>query len=492
MNIILITLDAFNYGLFVDNIGSLPNLARLKETGVSFENAFSVGANTAFAFPGILAGVYPYYFGTMISKNIRTIDSVLKDYIYNTAFINESNALLTPFFGYGRGLDFQEHFLSLSHAAIDRKRQDSFLKGTAPRMSLRRQFMRKLYGKLPGQQIRSLAKQLYQFTKLSSLLLRANSESLRERRILHNTFRDRIVRFINQEFREPQFLWIHTIINHLPYLPPEESNKFTEREVNYLNYRGLSGLLNPRICERLKALYVESLRKTDQLLGEVIDSLNANDLLHDTLVIVTADHGEEFEKKHFGHSPESSSDSLLHVPLVFSGPSRFTGKSISTPVSTIDILPSIADMAGLQIPRTARGVSLKNLIVNPTDPGGQSPARHRALYSEAWDVGSLLKPKLGTESSRTIFTVRHGRHKLKVIEKTMDDVISTELQLMDWIENKELDIQTNGKLVDRLRSLLYRHLYEEGVFYQTTVGEKERIRRKVGKFKKIEGQRNLH
>ncbi|MFC1970285.1 sulfatase-like hydrolase/transferase, partial [Chloroflexota bacterium] len=326
MNFVLITLDAFNYELSMDNIDCLPNLSRLKEAGVSFENAFSVGANTAFAFPGILAGVYPYSFGTIISRNIQTTDVVLKDCGYNTAFVNESNALLTPFFGYGRGLDFQEHFLSLSHKAADRKRQDSALEGTAPRMSLRRELMRKLYGKLPGQQIRSLAIQLYRFTNFLRLRLRANTESLRERRILYNAFRDRIVRFINEEFKEPQFLWMHTIVNHLPYLPPEESSKFTEREVDYLNYRALSGLVDHRISERLRSLYVESLKQTDQLLGEIMASLNANDLLHDTLVIVTADHGEEFEKKHAGHSPESSSDSLLHVPLIFSCPYRFTGK----------------------------------------------------------------------------------------------------------------------------------------------------------------------
>ena len=486
MNFVLITLDAFNYGLSLDNIDSLPNLARLKEAGVNFKNAFSVGANTAFAFPGILASIYPYYYGTIINKNIQTIDVLLKDYGYNTAFINESNALLTPFFGYGRGLDFQEHFLSLSHAAIDRKREDSLLEGTSPRMPLRRQLMSKLYRKLPGQQIPRLAKRLYQFTKLSSLLLRTNTESLRERRILHNAFRDRIVRFINEEFKQPQFLWIHTIVNHRPYLPPEAGSKFTEREVNYLNYRALSGLVNPRISERLKTLYVESLKKTDLLLGEIIDILNSNDLLHDTLVIITADHGEEFEKKYLGHTPESSSDSLLHVPLIFSCPSRFAGKSVPTPVSTIDILPTIADLAGLPIPRTARGISLKNFLMNPTDPGEQSPVSNRTLYSEAWDVGSPSRPRPSTESSRRILTVRHGRYKLKVIEKTMDNVISTELQLVDWIENKELDIRTHSQVTDKLRYLLHRHLYEEGVFYQTAVGEKERIRRKIGELKRHE------
>ncbi|MFC1969667.1 sulfatase-like hydrolase/transferase, partial [Chloroflexota bacterium] len=325
MNFVLITLDAFNYELSVDNIDCLPNLSRLKEAGVSFENAFSVGPKSKYAFPGIVASVYPYYFGVRISRNVQTIDVMLKDRRYNTALINEAHAELTPFFGYGRGLDFQEHFLSLSHNASDRKLQDTFLRESAPDISLPIELTRNLYMKLAGQLIRSLAIQLYRFTNFLRLRLRANSESLRERRILYNAFRDRITRFINGEFKEPQFLWIHTIVNHRPYLPSEEGS-FTEGEVDYLNYRRSSKLVNHRISERLRSLYVESLKQTDQLLGEIIDSLNANDLLHDTLLIVTADHGEEFKEQYVGHPRDSSSDALLRVPLIFSWPARFTGK----------------------------------------------------------------------------------------------------------------------------------------------------------------------
>ena len=49
-NVILITLDAFNYDLFVDNLDILPNLKALKSESVFMENAFSVGASTFFAF----------------------------------------------------------------------------------------------------------------------------------------------------------------------------------------------------------------------------------------------------------------------------------------------------------------------------------------------------------------------------------------------------------------------------------------------------------
>jgi len=73
----------------------------------------------------------------------------------------------------------------------------------------------------------------------------------------------------------------------------------------------------------------------------------------------------------------------------------------------------------------------------------------------------------------------------------MGEAVSKEMQPVDWTHNKEPDIRANTQLVDRLRYLVYRHLYEEGVFYQTTIGEKRRIVRKIRKLKGHISHRNL-
>jgi len=62
-NVILITFDAFNFDLFMNNLDSLPNFKKLKENGVFFKNAFSIGPITSFSFPGIIGGIYPFGFG---------------------------------------------------------------------------------------------------------------------------------------------------------------------------------------------------------------------------------------------------------------------------------------------------------------------------------------------------------------------------------------------------------------------------------------------
>ena len=493
-NVILITLDAFNYELFTKNLEILPNMKELKNKCVFFENAFSIGPSTFFSFPGIIGGVYPYHFGVGINKNIKAIDDILKDYGYNTAVINESNALLTPFFGYGKNIDYQKHFLNLSHADVDRRLGDTFLKGKDDKIvknhlkQAQARIIKKFYKRLNNKWIKNYGKYIFNIFKFLKLYLIDNTENFKERKKLYDAFRNEILDFINERFERPQFLWIHTIINHQPYFPPEDSDKFNVNEINYLNYRVLSGFVNHRISEKLKILYIESMKSTDKLIGDIADALRINDLLNDTILVVTADHGEEFlEEGYFGHAPESSSDRLLHVPLMFYCPNMLKHKSISVPVSTIDILPTIADLSGLRMPDSNRGVSLKEILLDiPEDSKEYQKFWQRPIYSEAWDTEGLLDRNPGYKSDKKIFTVRMGQYKLKIIqERKNENTIMEKFDLVNWINNEKLDIKSNNQIFEELRYLLHSHIHEEAVFakYIRNKGEEQRIKKALSKMR---------
>ena len=491
-NVILITLDAFNYELFAKNLEILPNMKELKNKCVFFENAFSIGPATFFSFPGIIGGVYPYHFGVGINKNIKAIDDILKDYGYNTAVINESNALLTPFFGYGKNIDYQKHFLDLSNVDVDRRLEDTFLKGgdnKIPRDHLKQaRIIERFYKRLNNKWIKNYGKYIFNIFKFLKLYLIDTTENFKERKKLYDAFRNEILDFIDKRFERPQFLWIHTIVNHLPYSPPENSDKFSVNEVNYLNYRGLSGLVNHRICEKLKLLYIESMKSTDKLIGDIIDALRINNLLDDTILVITADHGEEFmEEGYFGHAPESSSDRLLNVPLMFYCPNMLKHKSISVPVSTIDILPTISDLLGLRMPNSNRGISLKEILLDmPEDSKEYQKFWQRPIYSEAWDTEGLLDRNPGYKSDKKIFTVRKGQYKLKIIqERKNENTIMEKFDLVNWINNEKLDIKSNNQIFEELRHMLYHHIYIEGGFarYIRNKSEKQRIKKALSKIK---------
>ena len=494
-NIVLITLDAFNYNIALQNLNSLPTFKKLKECGVSFENAFSIGPNTFFAFPGIISSIYPYYFGVGIPREIETIASLLKRKGYHTALINEANALLTPYYGYHKGIDYQEHFLNLSHDKRDRKLKEVFLrknKGSEVRITNGRisSLITNIGFKI--QRITPLRKSLravYAPYKFFTLNVSNTTECYRERRILHEEFRAKIKWFISTKFKEPQFLWIHTIVNHLPYLPPD-TKKFSEDEINHLNYIGLSRFMIKSNIHKLKKLYIESLKTTDRLLEFVINELDKNNFLQNTLVIITADHGEEFMENtnYYGHTPESSSDELLHIPLILYNLSDIIDINETRPnvlVSNMDILPTIADLVDIPEERINRicGQSLLPKIVHPEDNLQYSS---RVLYSEAWQLNGLLDRVPGYLHDSAIFTVRYGEYKLKaIIERKNGYYTEKHISLSNWISNKELEIAEYYQEYLTLYYLLTKHLHEGYLFAKKVKQEYEmqKVRKHLSKIK---------
>jgi len=493
MNVILITLDDFSYELFVKNIESLPFLRSLKSQSVSFEHAFSVGPTTFFAFPGIIAGVYPYHFGIGIPRGVKSIDEVLKDHGYNTAQINHANVLLTPYFGYGIHIDNAKHVLNLPKGEFGSRIENTvFCRRGAERekYDLFQQYsplMQRILSKLRfiwtrSSFIRSCGKYCLSFLKFLRLYVGEEGRagiSIKRQRNLYYQFRDDVLEFINREFEAPQFLWIHTIINHMPYIPVENCNKFSDKEVDSLNARAISRFVNKESCARLKKLYVESLKMTDTFVGDIFGALGTKGLLQNSIVVITADHGEEFmEEGYFGHDTTSSSDRLLHVPLLFFCPTLTQARSISVPISTIDILPTICDLLGIDIPNTNRGISIKTLVCeNNSDV---EKYNQRPLFSEAWVTRGLLDRSPGYTSSHRTFTVRQGIHKLKVdYLLTNDNRLAEKLELMDWVNNRRLEVGKNRDIVDQLKQLLDNHLGDEEVFH-SKIGisaEKQRIKR---------------
>ncbi len=493
-NVILITLDAFGFKLFMENLGILKNIAEWKNQSIFFENAFSTGPTTWFSFPGIVAGVYPYHFGIGIDKNIKTIMDTLKAYGYHTAIINESNAFLCPFFGYGRNVDYQNHFLNLSHAEADRRLGDSFLKSVDDTIMIdpwkRSYQIRKfILNKVHNKWIIMLAKWSRGALRFLKSQLTNKTHRFQERKKLYSEFHSEILDFINERFTSPQFLWIHTIVNHLPYFPLESSEKFNTNEINYLNNRGLSEFVNHKICNKLKILYIESMKRTDLLVGDILQALKKKQLLDNSIIVITADHGEEFmEEGYFEHMPESSSDRILQVPLMIYFPNMPEPKNISVPVSTLDIFPTICDLSGVIIPDTNRGISLKDVLLNqPEHSIEESKFWQRPLFSEAWDLDGLLDRSPGYNSERAIFTVRKGQHKLKVIrQQKQDNEITEKFHLINWISGEKLDLFANRYIVEDFIHCLYDHIYSEGIFVTNLryKAEKQRINKAISRIKK--------
>jgi len=186
----------------------------------------------------------------------------------------------------------------------------------------------------------------------------------------------------------PFFHWYHLIGCHDQYHPPEWVMKILTRDDpgyvhKWLNTnRMMQGKApsGPEEVAAVRLLYKGTLLYTDSLLKESFDDLKRLGLWDNTLIIVSADHGEELydHHQHFHHSP-SLYEGALRIPLLIKFPHQRGRKVVVENVSLIDLLPTIHHyFAGRPQPGAYAGMSLLDLLA-----GKKSAFRERVLFAEA-------------------------------------------------------------------------------------------------------------
>jgi len=212
----------------------------------------------------------------------------------------------------------------------------------------------------------------------------------------HHFFKDdaKILDFARKRLSEPAdapfFHWYHLWGCHDNYAPPQWVMKIIEQKnpgYIYRRYKTNDMMLGrvpcgPEDIAAVRRLYGGALYYVDSLLKKFFDDLKRRGSWDETLIIVTADHGEELYDHHkfFYHSP-SLYDSALRIPLLIKFPGQRGKRVVDENVSLIDILPTIHHYyAGLPDPGRFSGLSLLELL-----NGRREPFRERVLYAEADD-----------------------------------------------------------------------------------------------------------
>jgi arylsulfatase A-like enzyme len=162
---------------------------------------------------------------------------------------------------------------------------------------------------------------------------------------------------------QSQFLFLHFLEAHWPYIPPREfSERFGDRprditSVNDLVDEGLAPT-EPKQVEELIQLYDGEIAYVDQELGRFFERLKSMGLYDSSLIVVTADHGEAFyEHGHWQHG-DSLYEEVLRVPLIVKWPgSPVTGR-VSTPVSSASLFRTFLDAAKLPVEAPGRVAGL--------------------------------------------------------------------------------------------------------------------------------------
>jgi len=110
-------------------------------------------------------------------------------------------------------------------------------------------------------------------------------------------------------------------------------------------------------------LYDANLRWADQAVGEVRAALEEAGLLDDTLLILTSDHGEALAEHGYMWHETVPFDETLHIPLLIRFPGGSLGRRVGALTQTVDVMPTILDMLGINAPTGAlQGRSLVSLL----------------------------------------------------------------------------------------------------------------------------------
>ena len=308
-NIVLLSIDALrmdHLSCYGYGANTTPCMDTLAEGGIRFTNAFSASSHTREAVPALLTGEYP-------------------DIAINEDFTLDADTLATD--------------LSATHST------GAF--HSNPYVSRAYEFHRD-FDKFDDDM-------RFGWNRLLALGQRALDKFILNRGGYHaraDEINKRSLDWLDSLGDEPFFLWNHYMDVHGPYNPPEDhtghtNHHISDSEAQELYNRCVDDPKSLTGDERqlIMDLYDGEIRYTDAMIGKLLSALQTRELLEDTLVILTADHGEFLgENGRFAH-PRILSDELIRIPLILRGP-EVTSQVDNRSVSVLDIVPTVLNTLG--------------------------------------------------------------------------------------------------------------------------------------------------
>ncbi len=172
------------------------------------------------------------------------------------------------------------------------------------------------------------------------------------------------------------FYFLHTYQVHNDYRPEfplalrfwKEVGRFPrDSKINLLGFLLLEGFsrewVPPAIKDEIRLIYDAGVYTFDYRFGEFLRWLKAKGLYEDSTIILTSDHGEEFQDHGGWEHGHSLYNELIRVPLIVKFPhNRWAGHVETEPVSLVDIAPTVLEIVGLEPPPDMDGVPLPKTI----------------------------------------------------------------------------------------------------------------------------------
>ncbi len=231
--------------------------------------------------------------------------------------------------------------------------------------------------------------------------------------------------------KQDAFLFAHLFDAHYDYIPkapfdtqfdPDYAGSMTgqnfyKNEAIFDDSKSPARQVSDRDLEHLRALYQGEIAYIDTYIGRMVDALEKAGRLENALLVITADHGDEFfEHGNRGHR-QSLSAEVLQVPLLIIQPGG-SGRRSDVVVGLTDILPTIAEFAGVDAPATSLGRSLLPAVRGEDleDRGQLGSLLHYDLFRNEYLFMDSYRTR-DTKIIRTMGLDEEHRLQLKRIER---------------------------------------------------------------------------
>lgn len=310
----------------------------LAEQGVLFENAFATSSWTPPSHASLLTGRYVHEHNAdtePLDARYPTIGEVLQERGYRTAAFSGNFETFNRSLGFGRGFHrFEDYYYSIKNLAVN-----------------------SVYGRVI---------EFYLLHRIFGLEHKFDRKWASE-------VNGSLLRWIDRDREKPFFAFLNYYDVHAPYIPPQPfRGMFSELENpgGIINTDwGMDHIYVPMTPEQLQGeidAYDGAIAYVDYHIGQLLSELQKRQLLGNTLVVITSDHGESFGEHGLLEHHNSLYREVIHVPLIVWWPGHLpAGKRIDLPVSNAALPATLLDLLDESATTLFPGPSLAQLWETP-------------------------------------------------------------------------------------------------------------------------------
>lgn len=237
---------------------------------------------------------------------------------------------------------------------------------------------------------------------------------------------------------EPAFTFIHVALPHAVWL----ATPYGDDVMNSVLVRDrIKDPDNPRYefsYRQMLQIHTLQASATDRKIGELVDRLEDVGIFDEAMLVISSDHGTSMLPPSFGRnvSPETA-DAVLRVPLFIKLPGQSGGEVDDRAVSTLDVLPSIADVLGADVDWDFDGHSLYDGSEPHTERRVDVVARETGGLERLYEVARRSESFFGDSSLDGLAMV--GEHSALVGTRVDDHVVGASADL-SWVLDQRPEV----------------------------------------------------